>query len=265
MPVINHYRVAANPTQRPVPSPMSRRALLSALALLALCAAWSVAVERPALYLLRELYRLGELIGLTTVHPAPGSRLAGQIMGFNFSQPPGWYEFAARSLAAAAALAPFLLPGLWSHRGIASRWREAPAASHWSLIRGPLAAIAAGIVFAAIDINLGYWLWSRFLALGELLGGSVARISGQVGIGPRGPFHGTTLVDSFGNAAVRYGPHIACTLFAAAAAILIHTLLWRKDTRHAATDACPRCGYDLSASPAGSPCPECGRKQNQAS
>jgi hypothetical protein len=240
---------------------MSRRALLSALALLALCAAWSIAVEHPALYLLRELYRFGELVGITPTPPAPGSRLAGQIMGFNFSQPPEWYEFVARSLAAAAVLAPFLLPGLWSHRGIASRWRELPAVSHWSLLRGPLAALAAGIVFGAIDIKLGYWLWSQFLALGELLGGSVTRMSGQLAIGPRGPFSGDTLADSFGNLAVRHGPRITCTLIATAAAILVHTLLWRKDLRRAATGACPRCGYDLLATPTGTPCPECGAKK----
>lgn len=237
---------------------MSRRALLSALALLALCAAWSVAVERPALYILRELYRFGELVGITPTPPAPGSRLAGQIMGFNFSQPPEWYEFVARSLAAAAALAPFLLPGLWSHRGIVARWRDVPAASHWSLIRGPLAVLIAGIIFATLDIVLGLWLWSQFLALGELFGGSVARISGQLAIGPRGPFHGDTLADSLGNTAVRHGPRIVCTLAATAAAILIHSLLWRKDLRRAATGACPRCGYDLLATPADSCCPECG-------
>lgn len=237
---------------------MSPRALLSALALLSLCAAWSIAIERPALYILRELYRLGELIGFTKVHPAPGSRLAGQIMGFNFSQPPEWYELIARSLAAAAALSPFLLPGLWSHRMITSRWRELPGVSRRSLLRGPLAALAAGIVFAALDINLGYWCWSRFLALGELLGGTVTRLSGAVGIGPRGPFSGDTLADSFGNLAVRHGPHIVCTLVATAAAILVHTLLWRRDLGRAAAGACPRCGYDLLATPAGSPCPECG-------
>ncbi len=237
---------------------MSRRALLSALIFLSLCAAWSVAVERPSLYLLRDLYRLGELIGLTTIHPAPGSRLAGQIMGFNFSQPPEWYEFVARSLTAAAALAPFLLPGLWSHRNISAHRLEMPAPARWSLIRGPLAALAAGIVFAALDIKLGYWLWSQFLALGELLGGSVTRISGQVAIGPRGPFHSASVADSFGNLAVRYGPRIVCTLVAAAAAILVHTLLWRRDLRRAVTGACPHCGYDLRATPAASPCPECG-------
>jgi hypothetical protein len=237
---------------------MSRRALLSALALLALCAAWSVAIERPSLYLLRELYRLGEWVGLTATYPAPGSRLAGQIMGFNYSQPPGWYEFIARSLTAAAALAPFLLPGLWSHRNISARWREVPSASRWSLLRGPLAALTAGIVFAAIDIKLGYWLWSQFLALGELLGGSVTRISGQLVIGPRGPFYGSTLTDNLGNLAVRHGPHIVCTLVATAAAILLHTLLWRADSRRAASGSCMRCGYDLSATPAPAPCPECG-------
>ncbi len=237
---------------------MSRRALLSAIALLALCSAWSVAAERPSLYLLRELYRLGETIGLTKVHPAPGSRLAGQIMGFNYSQPPEWYEFFARSLAAAAALAPFLLPGLWSHRNIASRWSELPDISRWSLLRGPLAAIVAGVVFAAIDINLGYWLWSRFLALGEACGGTVPRISGQVAFGPRGPFSGSTLADSFGNLAVRHGPHIVCTLAATGAAVIVHTLLWHRDLRRAAAGACPRCGYDLRATAAGSRCPECG-------
>lgn len=237
---------------------MSRRALLSALALLALCAAWSIAVERPALYILRELYRLGELIGFTKVHPAPGSRLAGQIMGFNFSQPPEWYEFLARSLAAAIAFAPFLLPGLWSHRNIAAHWREMTGISRWSLLRGPFAALAAGIVFAAIDIKLGYWLWSQFLSLAELLGGNVTRISGQLAIGPRGPFSGDTLADSFGNTAVRYGPRIICTLFATAAAIFIHALMWRKDLHRAFTGACPRCGYDLLATPTGTPCPECG-------
>jgi hypothetical protein len=237
---------------------MSRRALLSALALLALSAAWSIAVERPSLYILRELYRFGEFVGITPTPPAPGSRLAGQIMDFNFSQPPEWYEFAARSLAAAAALAPFLLPGLWSHRGIVARWREIQPSSHWSLCRAPLAALIAGIVFAAINIKLGFWLWSQFLALGELFGGSVTRISGQLFIGPRGPFSGDSAADSFGNLAVRHGPHIVCTLFAAAAAILIHSLLWRTDLRRAATGACSHCGYDLLATPSASPCPECG-------
>lgn len=240
---------------------MSRRALLSALALLALCAAWSVAVERPALYLLREFYRFGELVGITPTPPAPGSRLAGQIMGFNFSQPPEWYEFVARALAATAALAPFLLPGLWSHRGIAARWRDVPAASYWSLFRGPLAVLTAGIVFATLDIVLGLWLWSQFLALGELFGGSVTRISGKLFIGPRGPFTGDSAADSFGNLTVRHGPHIVCTLAATAAAILIHTLLWRRDVHRAVTNACPRCGYDLLATPAASPCPECGSKR----
>jgi len=221
---------------------MSRRALLSALFLLALCAAWSIAVERPSLYILRELYRLGELVGLTAVHPAPGSRLAGQIMGFNFSQPPEWYEFLARSLAAAAVLAPFLLPGLWLHRGIISHWRELPGVSRWSFIRAPFAAVTAGVLFAVIDIQLGYWLWSGFLALGELFGGNVTRISGQLAIGPRGPFYDDTLADSFGNLAVRHGPHIVCTLIATAAAILVHTLLWSRDLRRAASGGCPKCG-----------------------
>ncbi len=238
---------------------MNRRAWLSASTLVAIAAAWSIAAERPALLILRELYRLGETVGITPTPPAPGARLAGQILGFNYSQPPGWYALCAQTLAVALALCPLLVPTLILHLQLNAPRNYRVRRPHILFLRAVLATLAAGLVFASLQLKLNYWLWSQFLALGESLGGSVARLSGQVGITSRGPFYGDTFADSLGNLLVRYGPNIAFTALAAITALVTHRFLWRTDLRRAADPTrCTNCAYDLGQLPPAAPCPECG-------
>ncbi len=227
---------------------------------LVLCAIWTVPSHRLFLLVLREGYRLGEIIGVTPIPPAPGARLAGQVAGFNFHEPPAWYGRATHAIAAAVAMAPIVIPVLGLRRRIGAGTRGWCRGPGTAVLRGPLAALIGGLVFAALIRWIGQPLSDVVFRLGERLGGTVVRIGTLWASDPGGPFVGGTGVDALGNALVRSGPYVVCQFTASVASLTTHVLLWRSDTRAAATGiTCRDCRYDLRGTPAGAPCPECGR------
>lgn len=231
-------------------------------ALIISCAAWAVWVGPFRLLALRELLRLGEAAGITPTAASGQGYLAGQILGFNYSRPPAWYDLAARAAAFAIMGAPVFAASLLLHRGSRSRERVAPTPWRRTFAMFALSMAVAGGVFAALDRWLGDWLFLRLLALGEAAGGSVSRLSGAINMTPDGPFAGHTVADSLANRLVRAGLIFLPSLAAFTAAYVLHTRFWR--TAHAAAHLCPACGYDLSATPNTSPCPECGRRRPDA-
>jgi hypothetical protein len=232
----------------------------AALLALAALAAWAIPSQHLHLLALRELFRAGESVGITTIQ-SRGGQLGGQILGFNYCRPPSWYAFTAQAIAAAISLAPILLPALYLTSGCHhSRRGRAVVTARKLLTRAVITLLLTGLVFVTLDRFLGPWLYLRMIDLGERLGGSVSRISGFIATGPRGPFSGERLADSLGNFLTRHGPRIIFTILASIPALILHARLWRRDLNATALlHLCPTCGYDLRATPATSPCPECGR------
>lgn len=250
----------APPRDTPAPRSRSRLAawILLTSALIVVCAAWVAGVQPLTLLALRELLRLGERVGITASAALGRGSLAGQILGFNYSRPPLWYDLGAHAAAIAFSVAPALVAALAIHRR--ARSSDRLVTTTWSRAFASLAlpVLLAGVVIAVLDRWLGTWLWLRLVELGESLGGTAPRISGALLMTPAGPFTGTGAADSLSNAMVRYGPAFFLAIPALAAAFALHSLLWRYAGR---VDArfCPGCGYDLRATPTDRPCPECGR------
>jgi hypothetical protein len=238
---------------------------LAVLLALAICTLWAVPSQFLYLRLLRESDRFGETVGITSTAASGAGSLGGQILGFNYSRPPAWYVFAAGASSRAMAIAPGLIVALWLNRRRSSGRRFLPTTPLRIVSRAALAIMAAGVIHAAFDQFLSTWLWLRLIDLGESLGGTVYRMSGALAIGVNGPFMGGSSIDGLANLLARYGPVVCFATLASAAAIVLHTLLWRADRRAAETGRlCPQCGYDLRATPASSPCPECGRANASA-
>lgn len=233
-----------------------RRNVLAVVMVGVVCAAWWPVGGWVNLFGQRELFRLGEAAGWTPT--GPGARLAGQIMGFNHHEPRWWYDAVARSIAAAAALAPALLPALWLRRRMATGSAWVPATG-WAWGRGAVCTLGAGVVFCVLDRLLAWEVWGWIITIGERLGGTVFRMSGEVGVGADGPFVGGATIDTIGNVAARHGPGVLFAMMAGVAAAALHGGLWRGDVRRAQRGTlCEKCGYDLSGIVGARVCPECG-------
>jgi hypothetical protein len=231
--------------------------------LIVACSAWAVAAQRLNLLALRELLRLGELTGISATAASGKGSLGGQILGFNYSRPPGWYAFTARAAAFAIATTAALALAMYLHRRIRTRARFMPTPWSRVIARTVLPITLAGVLYAALDRWLGIWLWLRLIDLGESLGGTITRFSGQIAMSTDGPFMGSSSTDTFANLFTRYGPVFILSAPAYAAAFALYRLLWRTDLRTAA-HLCAHCGYDLRGTPSSAPCPECGQARAEA-
>lgn len=237
------------------------------LTVVLIAAAWTVPSQWVYWLGLRELLRLGEVAGITLRPPAPGARLAGQVLGFNYAQPPFWYEFLTRTVASAAALSPAILASVWLHRRIRlARKTIPPSVPIAPIARATVSVAAAGMAFAAAEHLSGATLWRLFLGIGEAVGGQVIRLGGFGLTSGGGPFVGGGAADAIGNLLVRHGPFATLTGIAFAAAHLIDWLLWRGDVRRMrAHRLCPHCSYDLSGLASAAKCPECGKPSTERS
>lgn len=210
---------------------------------------------------LRERLRAGEKIGITPTPPAPGAILAGRVLGFNYMQPPLWFELLTRAVAASVALAPAILLSLHLRRRISHGRRAAPPRAAGSpILRAAAALIAAGAAFSTLEHLSGGTLWRVCLGIGEAIGGQVIRLGGFGLSSSDGPFVGGGVADHIGNLLVRHGPYATLVAAAIAAAHFADWALWRGDLNHAPGGRlCPTCGYDLRGLSAGAICPECGQ------
>ncbi len=205
----------------------------------------AVAVAMPArwasYWLLRELYRFGEWVGITR-----GSTLGGQVLGLNFVRPPAWWGFLADVTSFALPLVgvygamAFACARLWTWR---AGWRRVVLA----------AAVGAGVA-ALFYRLLGVWVMSSGLEFFEWCGASAVRLGGPILMGPGGPFHGTTWADVAGNWYTRFSDRLSSVIVGAGVTIGMLRVL--RET--VVAFACRGCGYDRRGIAAESVCPECG-------
>lgn len=237
------------------------RPRLAMLTVVLIAAAWLVPSQWLYWLGLRELFRLGELIGITSTPPGAGARLAGQILGFNYAQPPLWYELLTRATAAATAFGPAIVISLWLHRRLGlGRPSVAPRAPFAPIVRAATSLAAAGAAFSILEHLSGGTLWRIFLGIGEAIGGQVVRLGGFEITTGGGPFIGGTTADMIGNLLVRQGPYATLLATAFAAAHAVDWALWRSDVRRVrGQHLCPHCGYDLRGLTTATTCPECGK------
>ncbi|MGQ0628023.1 MAG: hypothetical protein ACT4PL_07980 [Phycisphaerales bacterium] len=238
---------------------MARRVAILML-LAGLVAAW--ACTRPGVWLrhatIRAGYQLGEWAGVTPVRSAPGARLAGRVLGFNFHEPPPLWWLAVGLIGMGIMLAPALLTALWLARRLGTRPTagRTPARPHWW---NALASLATG---TAVAFMLE-WRCQRptedlIVRLGQSLGAHVVYMV-RYFRGPDGPFTGEGMIDAVGNLVFRYGPSVLWVGLGSIAAFVAYSALRRVGHGDAiSAHACTACGYDLGGTPAGGHCPECG-------
>lgn len=216
---------------------------------LVFAAAATTVVWRVELWVLRSLYQFGEWVGITARPPAPGASLGGQVLGFNFARPPHWWGFAVFVVAVAA---PLILVFVLMLLGASRQWAKHRRASVASVV---VAAAVGGMVAGLLERFFGVWLMMSFVDVFEFVGGTVTRLSGVVGFGSSGPFHGGTWTDAMGNWFVRWAPSMVPALVGACVAHFVY----RTRLRSPSEFQCLGCGYDRQGIGIDAPCPECGK------
>lgn len=215
---------------------------------------------------------------------AGADRLAEQILGFfKDSQRPGWYIALATTFAAFCAVGPSLIGAcfIWYRQVTPAGFRAAlrsfrpnrRSPRSWLLgttTRIAIATLIASVTFATLMLFAEYPIRSLCIDLAEFLGGrdysSVYGGDSFITVNVYGgPFFGDAWQDHFGNTLAQHGPKRLIFLISATLGLTVFALLHRQAVRRdCPPHTCPHCGYDLSATQGGKPCPECGRPSRQS-